>query len=263
MSIQIDRTEETKIVLTGEWNSAPATRLSEAWFNAMALDHKLPDAIRYMHGMSGKKYRYLINNLVEHTPDARYLEIGCWAGSTACAALWANTLQATCIDNWSEFGGPKQAFMQNIQFCLDHQPSMAVAQNSHVGNPDPKNNNDITRLSNDKINFKFIENDFKLIDYSSLGKHNIYMFDGPHSTQDQYDGIALVQSALDDVYTLIVDDWNAPSIREGTLSAMEKVGNKIVASIEVLSSTDGSHPKICQEMSDWHNGYIIAVVSKK
>jgi hypothetical protein len=97
--------EETSIILSGEWDTPEAQRLSDAWFSALAMEHKLPNEIRYMDGMSGKKYRYLINNLVGSTPDARYLEVGSWAGSTACSAMWGNKCKVICIDDWSEFGG--------------------------------------------------------------------------------------------------------------------------------------------------------------
>lgn len=53
--------EETSIRFYGEWASPEAERLQQAFFDAIGLYHKLPDAIRYMDGMSGKKYRYLIN----------------------------------------------------------------------------------------------------------------------------------------------------------------------------------------------------------
>ena len=232
----IDLNEESRIAFYGDWTSPEAERLQNAWFDALALNHKLPDAVRYMDGMSGKKYRYLINNLVEATPNARYLEIGSWAGSTACSAIWGNDVDVTCIDNWSEFGGPKEHFTANIKYCTTN----------HAG-----------------IKFKFIEEDFKKIDYTAIGQHNIYLFDGPHSTEDQYAGIALAQPALDDVYTLIVDDYNAPNVREGTEAALDAVGNKIIAKIEIFSSLDGRHPVICRERSDWHNGYLVAIVSKK
>lgn len=234
----INRTEETRIILNGNWDSEFAQRLSDSWFSAIALDHALPDQIRYMQGMSGKKYRYLINNLIKNIPDARYLEIGCWAGSTACSAIWGNKVKATCIDNWSEFGGPKETFTSNIQYCL----------NSPLGA---------------NIDFNFIEKDFRKIDYTTLGKYNVYMFDGPHDEKDQYDGIAIVQDALEDEYFLIVDDWNWLKVVNGTLSALESVGNRIVSSIEIKTTTNDEHPQICQENSDWHNGYFIGLISKK
>jgi hypothetical protein len=154
------REEETAIRLYGDWDSPEADILSTALINALAMEHKLPDWIRYMEGMSGKKYRYLINNLVGLTPDARYLEIGSHSGSTACSALWGNKCKATCIDNWSEFGGPKNQFHENINQVLTSD-----------------------------IDFKFIESDFRKVDYSNIGKHNIYLFDGTHFEQDQYDGV--------------------------------------------------------------------------
>lgn len=228
------QSEETSITLTGEWNTSEAEILSTAWLDALAMNHKLPDWIRYMDGMSGKKYRYFINNLVAATPDARYLEIGSHAGSTACSALYGNKLRATCIDNWSEFGGPKDQFMSNIEQVLT-----------------------------DDIDFQFIEKDFRAVDYSSIGKYNIYMFDGPHLQQDQYDGIDLVKDALDDLYVLIVDDYNWSIIRNGTEAALDHVGHKVIAQIEVLTYIGDGHPVISHQYSDWHDGYLIALVSKK
>jgi hypothetical protein len=228
------REEETAIRLYGDWSTPEAELISNAWLNALAMDHKLPDWIRYMEGMSGKKYRYFINNLVETTPDARYLEIGSHAGSTACSAVWGNKVKATCIDNWSEFGGPKDTFMQNIKAA---------------STPD--------------VDFNFIESDFRKVDYKNIGKYNIYMFDGPHFEQDQYDGIEMVQDALDDVYVLIVDDYNWEIIRRGTEQALEHVGHKVLAKIEVSTYVGDGHPVISHQYSDWHDGYLIALVSKK
>lgn len=229
----IDR-EETSISLYGDWSTPEAELISNAWLSALAMEHKLPDWIRYMEGMSGKKYRYFINNLIATTPDARYLEIGSHAGSTACSAIYGNKVKATCIDNWSEFGGPKDLFMQNIE-----------------------------RARSDQIDFQFIESDFRAVDYSGIGKYNVYMFDGPHFEQDQYDGIDLVKDALDDTYVLIVDDYNWSIIRNGTEAALDHVGHKVLAKIEVFTYIGDGHPVISHQYSDWHDGYLIALVSKK
>ena len=232
--MQLSNYEESKIVLSGNWLTESTSRLQIAWFNAIAMNHKLPSTIRFMDGMSGKKYRNLINNLVGSTPDARYLEVGSWAGSTACSAIYGNTVTATCIDNWSEFGGPKHAFLSNV--------------GSHL---------------TDKIKFTFIEKDFRQVDYKNIGKYNIYMFDGPHSEQDQFDGIVIAQPALDDVFTLIVDDWNFPQVRTGTVNAIKHLGLNIIADIDIKSHLDNGHPAVAGQNSDWHNGYYIAVVSKQ
>ena len=187
-----------------------------------------------MDGMSGRKYRYLINNLVENLPDARYLEIGSWAGSTACSAIYGNDAKVTCIDDWSHWGGPKEQFLENIK-------------NASTG----------------KIDFQHLEGDFRSFDYSKIGKYNVYLFDGPHLEVDQYDGIDLVKDALDDKYFLIIDDYNWEIVRRGTEAALAHVGHKVVASITVTTWIGDGHPIVSHQFSDWHDGYFIALISKK
>jgi hypothetical protein len=192
-----------------------------------------------MHGMSGKKYRYMINNLVGATPDARYLEIGSWKGSTACSAIYGNTCKALCIDNWSDFlwGDSKE----NVRGQFEANLKAAGADTAETD---------------------FIDNDFRAVDYSTIGKFNVYMFDGPHDEQDQYDGVMIAQPALEDQYVLIVDDWNGPGVRAGTARALEELGHTVVCSLEILTRHDNEHPVISMEASDWHNGYYVAVVNK-
>lgn len=235
----INVNEETSIRLLGDWTSPEAERLSAAWFSSMAMEHKLPDQIRYMEGMSGKKYRYLINNLVESTPDARYLEIGSWKGSTAASAVYGNTCSALCIDNWSEFlqGGPRE----NIRSVFEHNLKAA---------------------SDTTANSSFIDRDFRQVDYKDIGQFNVYMFDGPHSEQDQYDGVVIAQPALDDLHYMIVDDYNGAGVRAGTERAIKELGSTVIAAIEIITRTDGQHPQIHTQYSDWHNGYFIALVKK-
>jgi len=223
------------IAMSG-WSSASLShqRVTKAFARALVHDSKLPDAVRNIDGMSGQVYRSFINNLVESHTDARYLEIGSWAGSTATAAIYGNTAKCVCIDNWSEFGGPKQAFFTNIE-----------------------------TVRSDKIDFTFIEQDFRRLDYGTLGLFNIYMFDGPHAEPDQYDGIMLAQRALEKSYILIVDDWNWAPVRDGTLRALVDTNCRIESWIEIRTTFDNTHPRIAFKESDWHNGYFIAVVEKQ
>jgi hypothetical protein len=231
--------EETSVQLLGDWSSPEAERLSAAWFSSMAMEHKLPPEIRYMEGMSGKKYRYLINNLVGSTPDARYLEVGSWRGSTAASAVYGNNCKALCIDNWSDFlwGDSKEnvrgVFEQNLKAA-----SGTTADSS------------------------FIDRDFRQVDYSDIGRFNVYMFDGPHSEQDQYDGVVIAQPALDDTHYLIVDDYNGAGVRAGTERAIKDLNLTVVAAIEIITRCDDQHPQLSMQHSDWHNGYFIAVVKK-
>jgi hypothetical protein len=92
--------EETSIKLIGDFeSSAYAALLRYSLMRALAMDSSLPEWVVKMQGMSGKKYRYFINNLIHGLGNARYLEIGTWSGSTACAAMSGNRLTALCVDD--------------------------------------------------------------------------------------------------------------------------------------------------------------------
>jgi predicted O-methyltransferase YrrM len=186
-----------------------------------------------IRGMSGRKYRMFINNLIRGMDDARYLEVGTWAGSTLCSAISGNSVRAIAIDNWSEFGGPKDVFQENLK-----------------------------KFSSAESDVRFIESDFRKIDFGELGKFNVYLFDGPHSEQDQYDGIKLALPALDECFVLIIDDWNWERVRLGTARAIRDLGLEALYSVEIRSTLDNSHPTVIMENSDWHNGYFIAVLRK-
>jgi hypothetical protein len=182
--------------------------------------------------MSGQKYRTFINNLVGAHPDPRYLEIGSWLGSTATAALCGNAAAALCIDNWSEFGGPRDRFFANI--AVIRSPA---------------------------IDFRFIEKDFRRVDFTAIGRFNIFLFDGPHREADHYDGLMLARPALEHPFVLIVDDWNAHEVRPGVLRALHDAGYTVSCAVEIRTTNDDSYPAVTGKESDWHNGYFVAVIS--
>ncbi|WP_295633399.1 class I SAM-dependent methyltransferase [Novosphingobium sp.] len=228
--------EETSIVRYGMVEPGSyAEKIDAALNRALALDSNLPEWVLDIPGMSGRLYRRFINNLVGNIPDCRYLEIGSWAGSTACAAMAGNAATFTCVDDWSLFGGPKDSFLSNTD-----------------------------RARTESTNFLFIENDFRSIDYGVIGKYNVYLFDGPHEYQDQYDGVKIAQDSLDDSFILIVDDWNWESVRNGTFDAITDSQCELISHVEIRTTQDGSHPvKAIQKDSAWHNGYFIGSIRKK
>jgi hypothetical protein len=78
--------------------------VKEALQKAIVGVGKLPEDVLAMEGMSGRKYRLFINNLIEALVSPHYLEVGVWAGSTLCSAIWGNTVRAFAIDNWRAQG---------------------------------------------------------------------------------------------------------------------------------------------------------------
>lgn len=197
------------------------------------LEHTSLDAdVLAIEGMSGRKYRMFINQLIGSIANPRYLEIGVWQGSTLCSAIHKNKVRALAIDNWTEYGGPAREFFANL-----------------------------ARFRGD-ADVSFLEADFRAVDYSRLEKFNVYMFDGPHEEKDQYDGLALVQPALDDHFIFIVDDWNWPGVRQGTRKAIETLGLQLDFVAEIRTTLDDTQPAHQKQFSDWHNGYFLAACSK-
>jgi hypothetical protein len=194
---------------------------------------KIQSDVLELEGMSGCYYRCFINNLIRNIQDARYLEVGSWKGSTACSAMSNNKATITCIDNWSEFGGPKQEFLENT-----------------------------SKYTNKDINFTFKEANCSTVDYTAIGKYNVYLYDGHHSEMSQYYGIIQAQPALDDVYIQIVDDYNWAEVRRGTERAIKDLNLQILEEINIRTTLNNAHTNIYQKISHWHNGYYIAVLKK-
>ena len=189
------------------------------------LESNLTEEVLNMEGMSGKKTRHFYNNLCS-LEKARYLEIGSWKGSSTCSALCNNKLTCLCIDNWSEFGGPKEEFLENF--------------NKFKGTNDAQ----------------FLERNCWNIETSSIGRFNIYMYDGDHSEQSQYDALVRYYQALDDEFIFLVDDWNFNDVKVGTFRAM--VDLKLNILFEKQINTESDDPK-----NDWHNGIGIFVLEKE
>jgi hypothetical protein len=186
-----------------------------------------------MEGMSGQKYRLFINNLIESLVNARYLEIGTWAGSTLCSAIFGKFAHALAIDDWSQFGGPFT-----------------------------KSYNSLARFRTADAKVSFLEDDFRNVNFDAVGKFNVYLFDGPHTLEGQSDGISVAQPALDDQLVLVVDDWNWQQVRTGTMKGIRDCGLVLEFTAEIRSSLDNTQPSVQRQHSDWHNRYFIAVVSK-
>ncbi len=207
--------------------------LKLAFERAMRAESLITPECLQINGMSGVRYRMFINNLIRLLIKPRYLEVGTWAGSTACAAMDRNILDLLCIDNWSLFGGPKIEFFENVK-----------------------------RFKSNETRFDFIEEDFRAANLSAFERFNVYLFDGPHEERDQYDGLKLYETALENNLIFIVDDWNWDYVRAGTLKAIRDTGLRIDFSIEVRTTLNNEHAAVHGQNGDWHNGYFMSKLSR-
>ena len=205
--------------------------LERAFQNAEKNISKITNDIINMEGMSGTKTRHFYNNLLNND-DARYLEIGTWKGSSVCSAMCGNKAKIICIDNWSEFGGPKYEFVNNFNKF--------------------KGENDAT----------FIESDCFKVDVSKLPKFNIYMYDGNHTNESHCKALLHYYNCLDDIFIFIVDDWNWKDVRDGTFESIKKLNLKILFDRRIRLTWDNSHTPQPQASKTWHNGIYVAILQK-
>ena len=206
-------------------------QVNTAFINAENNISKITQRIVYMEGMSGTKTRHFYNNLL-NMDDARYLEIGTWKGSSVCSAMCGNNARVVCIDNWSEFGGPKDEFLFNFNLF--------------------KGENDA----------QFIEDDCFKVDPATLPKFNIYMYDGNHTNESHYKALLHFYSCLDDIFIFIVDDWNCDEVRNGTTQSMQTLNLKVLYEKEIRLTWDNTHTPYEQARNGWWNGIYFAILQK-
>lgn len=207
------------------------TLVDTAFKNAENNISKITNDIIHMGGMTGTKTRHFYNNML-NTEDARYLEIGTWKGSSVCSAMCGNKAQVLCIDNWSEFAGPKDEFLYNFE--------KFKGENNAI----------------------FLEKDCYAVDVSLLPKFNIYMYDGNHSLECHYKALSHYYNCLDDMFIFIVDDWNWKQVREGTLNSIKDLNLIVLYEKEIRLTWDDTHTEDTNLLNAWWNGMYVCILQK-
>ena len=202
------------------------THVEVALDNAENGISKITNELIDMEGMTGIKTRHFYNNLL-NTEEARYLEIGSWKGSSVCSAMCGNKATVVCIDNWSEFKGPKDEFLVNF--------------NNYKGDN----------------NASFIEQDCFKIDVSKLPRFNVYMYDGNHEEHSHYMALSHYINCMDDTFIYIVDDWNWAKVRKGTLDSIKALNLNVLYTKEIFTEDPVHGVK-----ETWWNGVYIAILKK-
>ncbi|NKC29752.1 class I SAM-dependent methyltransferase [Falsiroseomonas selenitidurans] len=226
-------TQLTEILIEPEARLVAPLRLALSEALAAPIDRS--QGFYGIDGMSGARYRHFINGLLRRLGRTGYLEVGSWMGSTLCSAIHGNAVQAVAIDNWSQFGGPRDAFLANLAQFRTAEAAVEV-----------------------------IEADFRSVGFAALAARHapfeVYLFDGPHEEQDQHDGLIAALPALAEEFVFICDDWNWWPVRAGTHRAVVQGGLQMLYGAEIRTTQDNSHPALAFKESDWHNGYFISVL---
>jgi hypothetical protein len=204
---------------------------------------KISSDIMSLDGMSGTKTRAFYNNIAS-IPGVSYLEVGSWKGSSACSALFGNSMDMVAIDNWSQFNGPRDEFEKNVNRFTGYNKVKTINQDSFE------------------------------VDVSSLPTFTIYMYDGDHSIEAHEKALTHYIDAMEDEFIFIVDDWMFEGIRKGTYAAIDKLGltvkfydyrrNVVVREDNAGWWADGKNglELVHSERGEYWNGIGVFVLSK-
>lgn len=210
-------------ILNAENNMSNIDELSKEGRNIMEFE-----------GYTGKKTRHFYNNIC-NTNNVIYLEIGTYYGSSSISAVYKNNLtDSLFIDNWCQFGGNSNIFKSNIE--------------KYIGTS----------------KYSFIEGDCWKVDLSEI-KHqfNIYLFDGAHTEMDHFNALNYYLPVLQNQFIFLVDDYNWPNVRDGTMRAIRELNLKIIFRHEIFMSPDDikDMPNHIGKLT-WWNGIGIFLLSK-
>ena len=169
------------------------------------IEIRLPGTdILKMGGMSSQKTRHFLNNLcsIEDWP-INYLEIGVWRGSTFISSGFMNSNninQMVAIDNFTQFNENsevKEAFLDNSHRWLKHKFEL--------------HDEDCFKIEKSKLRAPF----------------NVYFYDGPHSYEDTKMSLTHYDDVLDNIFILVVDDWQEKPIQDGLKDAIKELNYKV------------------------------------
>lgn len=199
-------------------------------------------------GMSGVVYRRFINNYVRTLTNPKYLEVGVWTGSTLCAAIGGiDNVRAVAVDNYSE--------------SYPHYSTSPEA--------DCRRNIDLVKTDSADLEL-LLSQAFETFEPAPYGPFNVYMYDGYHDEESQFQGIDKVAPCLEEISLIVVDDWNDNEYfpteyngvtygsreKAGTYRAFDQANLELLYKIEIETGENPMFP------SDWHNGYGIFLVKK-
>jgi len=190
-------------------------------------------AAHAVEGMCGRKNRIFLNTLCGFD-GCRYLEVGSHAGASLSAALDGNRIDAIAIDDWSQFGGPRDRFYETLS---------RFRGESRV---------------------EVIEQDCFTVEPKGLGPVDVFFYDGAHSIPSQYKAIEHFRASLSELAVVVIDDWNWPRVRNATRQALDDLGLNVAWQKEIiLPEADVEDMPRHRGAQGWWNGVCILLIDQR
>jgi Methyltransferase domain len=156
----------------------------------------------------------VVNSAVAHmAPGTAFVNVGVWHGYSFLAGLLDNPdKRAFGIDNFSQFGGPRDEFLARFESLRSPEHSFA-----------------------DSDYRDFFEDGFS----EPIG---VYIYDGEHSYENQLEGLRVAEPFFADDCLIIVDDTNWRAPRKATFDFLAHSPKTYSVLLDVR--TAGQHPTL-------------------
>lgn len=214
-------------------------RIEESLYFGQKEVSKLTNEIMSIKGLTSKKVKCLLNNLCGY-PNSNYLEIGAYQGSTFCAAIYGNNINAIAVDDWQD------SQLLPASFAL----WTSVNVNTNKLNPEEIFRKNVAKCG-DLSKIQIINNNYLTFNVGAVRNlSNIVFYDGEHSFSDQYAIMSKLKNLTEEVFILIVDDWNWE--KAGILKGIKHFNYKCIYKKEIF--TKGEDPQ------DFWNGLGIFIL---
>lgn len=198
---------------------------------AEQFQSKLSNKVKDVPFLGGLKNRALMNNLGELS--TRYLEVGCHKGGSYCSAVFGNdNLKSTTVIDSFESDETNED-KAKPQFLTNANMFTPIA----------------TRLN-------VIQSDCFDIDFSEVQKPvDFYLFDGPHSEQDQCKALTYYLPVLADEFIFCCDDYGWEAVRNGTQRGIKEANLDVLFERELVTEEEYSN-------ISWWTGFYVALLKK-
>ena len=199
------------------------------------LDSGVPSVNNNIPGLTSARVKTLLNTIASKVDT--YMELGCALGSTFCATVQNNKLDAIAIDNWEVNIQPDRKDLKNL-------PSNSFFKFEE-------------NLANTKTEatVNVINKDLFNLDVAPY-KDSIQMwfYDGPHDEILTAKAVKKYASCFTKEAVLIFDDANWKGVVDGARAGINAAG--LTASYEKIILNEQEDP------SGWWNGLYVVVVNK-
>lgn len=185
-------------------------------------------------GLSSNRVRHLLNSLCSNE-GIKYLEIGSYLGSTFCAAIEGNKLEAYAVDNWAT---------DNLQ------PAENETEIERASYQDFREN--AKRYKGDS-KVRIINADCKnLVPEDLNSKVNLVFYDGDHSYDGQLESLQTIKDLVEDTFILILDDANFAGVVESAEQFVRQNNFSILFEQKLLNAIESDRM--------WWNGLHILLL---